>query len=88
MTGQDLSTDIAEIRAFNRFHTRLVGALNEGLLATDMPLVQVRVLYDLAHSSGLAAADLVERLGVDPDGSDGVGGGGAGSQVIWKKTSS
>jgi DNA-binding MarR family transcriptional regulator/GNAT superfamily N-acetyltransferase len=61
----DIDTQIAEIRAFNRFHTRLVGALNEGLLASDFPLVQVRVLYDLAHAGNLAAADLVARLGVD-----------------------
>lgn len=61
----DIDTRIADIRAFNRFHTRLVGALNEGLLASDFPLVQVRVLYDLAHADNLAAADLVARLGVD-----------------------
>ena len=61
----DIDIQIAEIRAFNRFHTRLVGALNEGLLASDFPLVQVRVLYDLAHADNLAAADLVARLGVD-----------------------
>jgi DNA-binding MarR family transcriptional regulator/GNAT superfamily N-acetyltransferase len=60
-----IDTQVAEIRAFNRFHTRLVGALNEGLLASDFPLVQVRVLYDLAHADNLAAADLVARLGVD-----------------------
>lgn len=61
----DIDIQIAEIRAFNRFHTKLVGALNEGLLASDFPLVQVRVLYDLAHAENLAAADLVARLGVD-----------------------
>ena len=60
-----ISTQIAQIRAFNRFHTRLVGALNEGMLASEFPLVQVRVLYDLAHAENLAAADLVARLGVD-----------------------
>ena len=60
-----IGTQIAHIRAFNRFHTRLVGALNEGMLASEYPLVQVRVLYDLAHADNLAAADLVTRLGVD-----------------------
>ena len=61
-----MDDNIAQIRAFNRFHTRLVGVLNEGLLASEFPLIQVRVLYELAHSTDLAAADLVERLGVDP----------------------
>ena len=56
---------INEIRSFNRFHTRLVGALNEGLLASEFPLVQVRILYEIAHSNDIAAADLAESLSVD-----------------------
>jgi len=65
MNAGNLDVDIEQIRGFNRFHTRLVGVLNEGLLASEFPLVQVRVLYELAHSSNLAAADLAERLRVD-----------------------
>lgn len=57
--------DIDEIRSFNRFHTRLVGALNEGLLDSEFPLVQVRILYEIAHASDIAAADLAERLTLD-----------------------
>ena len=62
----ETDTQIARIRAFNRFHTRLVGALNEGMLSSDYPLVQARVIYDLANPGNLAAADLAARLGVDP----------------------
>lgn len=43
-----LSQDVAAFRDFNRFHTRLVGALNEHLLASDYALPQVRVLYEIA----------------------------------------
>ena len=57
---------IEAIRRFNRFHTRLVGALNEDLLASDLPLVQVRLLYDLAHSDDVSAADLSASLSLNP----------------------
>ena len=45
---QNIDTAIEQVRSFNRFHTRLLGALDEGLLVADFPLVQVRVLYELA----------------------------------------
>lgn len=66
MTGVRLNETIESVRRFNRFHTKLVGALNEGLLSSSFPLVQVRVLYELAHGTDLAAADLVDILQVDP----------------------
>lgn len=43
-------TDIAAFRRFNRFHTRLVGALNDRLLASDYSLPQVRILYEIANA--------------------------------------
>lgn len=57
---------IEAIRRFNRFHTKLVGALNEDLLASHLPLVQVRLLYDLAHSEDMSAADLSASLALNP----------------------
>lgn len=57
---------IAAVRRFNRFHTRLVGALNESLLASSFPLPQVRVLYEIAHDEGVFATDLAGRLDVNP----------------------
>jgi DNA-binding MarR family transcriptional regulator/GNAT superfamily N-acetyltransferase len=57
---------IAAVRRFNRFHTRLVGALNEGLLASPYPLPQVRVLYEVAHDEGVFATDLARRLNINP----------------------
>ncbi|WP_287884341.1 MULTISPECIES: bifunctional helix-turn-helix transcriptional regulator/GNAT family N-acetyltransferase [Paracoccus] len=47
--------DIAEVRRFNRFHTRLVGALNEHLLASSYSLPQMRVLYEIATAAPDAA---------------------------------
>ncbi|KJY70115.1 MarR family transcriptional regulator [Vibrio coralliilyticus] len=61
----NMNNTVNEIRSFNRFHTNLVGALNEGLLASSFPLVQVRILFELANNDDLAASDLMESLSVD-----------------------
>jgi len=47
--------DIQAVRQFNRFHTRLVGALNERLLASDYSLPQLRILYEIANARPGAA---------------------------------
>lgn len=60
-----MNNTVNEIRSFNRFHTQLVGTLNEGLLASEFPLVQVRILFELANTDDVAASDLMERLSVD-----------------------
>jgi DNA-binding MarR family transcriptional regulator/GNAT superfamily N-acetyltransferase len=56
---------IAEVRRFNRFHTRLVGALNNRLLESEYPLPQLRVLYEVANGS-YSASDLAQDLAMDP----------------------
>ena len=40
---------VAAVRAFNRFYTRRVGALAEGLLRTPYPLPEARVLFELGR---------------------------------------
>lgn len=59
---------IEAVRRFNRFHTRLVGALNEHLLESGYSLPQARIIYELASLRGgekITAADLGQRLGMD-----------------------
>src|SRR5208282_5432714 len=56
---------IAAIRRFNRFYTRHLGLLNEGLLSSPLSLTQVRTLYELAQRKQSSAAELCEALGLD-----------------------
>ncbi len=62
--------DVAAVRRFNRFYTRLIGALDRQHLASPFSLGEMRVLYELAHWTDSAddaptASDIVSRLGLD-----------------------
>ena len=59
------SDRIAAVRAFNRFFTRHIGVLREGLLHSDFTLTELRVLYELAHHGDQPSAALCRDLGLD-----------------------
>lgn len=56
---------IARVRAFNRDYTRRIGVLSERLLDSPYSLTEVRVMYEIAHRSGVTAAELADELDLD-----------------------
>ena len=65
MAGAEDSPHVAALRRFSRFYTRQLGLLDEQLLGSGFSLTEVRVLYEIVHQPGLAAADLGRLLAID-----------------------
>lgn len=61
----DLAARAQAMRRFNRFYTRQIGVLREGMLQSEYSLTQTRLLYELAHREGLSATVLGRELGLD-----------------------
>jgi DNA-binding MarR family transcriptional regulator/GNAT superfamily N-acetyltransferase len=57
---------IAEIRAFSRFYTRQVGALDTGHLSTPFSLSEARLIYEVATRGTTNSAELARAMDVDP----------------------
>jgi DNA-binding MarR family transcriptional regulator/GNAT superfamily N-acetyltransferase len=57
---------IAAFRAFNRFHTHLVGALDRHPLDSPYSLTESRILYEIARGEAPTAAGLAKGLRLDP----------------------
>jgi DNA-binding MarR family transcriptional regulator/GNAT superfamily N-acetyltransferase len=56
---------VSRVRAFTRFYTGAVGALQEGLLRSPYSLTEARVLFELGRRESLDAIELRRMLDLD-----------------------
>jgi DNA-binding MarR family transcriptional regulator/GNAT superfamily N-acetyltransferase len=56
---------IDDVRSFNRFYTRVIGVLDEGMVETSYSLPEARVLFELAQDEEREVAEVRRALGVD-----------------------
>jgi DNA-binding MarR family transcriptional regulator/GNAT superfamily N-acetyltransferase len=61
----DADAQVEAVRRFNRFYTRRIGVLDEGLLASSFTLTQARVLFELGTRKTVTAGQLIDMLGLD-----------------------
>ena len=65
--GNDFEARVDAVRRFNRFFTRQIGVLREGLLHSPYSLAEARILFEVAHRArALTASDLSREVGLDP----------------------
>src|ERR687893_747178 len=65
MPKEDPGTRIDAVRRFNRFFTRRIGVLREGLLHTPYSLTEARILFEIARGEEVSASGLSRELGLD-----------------------
>ncbi|MFG1701757.1 GNAT family N-acetyltransferase [Nonomuraea sp. M3C6] len=56
---------VSEVRVFNRFYTKVIGALQAGMLDSPYSLTEVRVLFELARAELMETGDLRGLLDLD-----------------------
>ncbi|NIM52602.1 MAG: GNAT family N-acetyltransferase [Gemmatimonadales bacterium] len=65
MAEAPLGDNVSAVRRFNRFYTKKIGLLGRGLLKTQYPLTQARILFELAQHEQSTATSLLREVGID-----------------------
>ena len=65
LLSETLARQAEAVRRFNRFYTRQIGVLDEGLLASPFTLTQARVLFELGARKTVTAREIGQLLGLD-----------------------
>jgi DNA-binding MarR family transcriptional regulator/N-acetylglutamate synthase-like GNAT family acetyltransferase len=66
MSAPGVDRSVRDVRRFNRFYTRQIGLLQEGVLQSPFSLTEVRALYEIAHRPHVTATAISSELGLDP----------------------
>lgn len=61
----DQASQIAEIRAFNRFYTKIIGLLEDGMHQSPYGLAEARVIYELGKRGHATASAIADSLDMD-----------------------
>ncbi|MBV9384418.1 MAG: MarR family transcriptional regulator [Streptosporangiaceae bacterium] len=61
----DVTDPVAEVRAFNRFYTNVIGVLQGMYLGTPYSVTEARLLFELARQGEAAVASLRRSLDID-----------------------
>ena len=65
MTEDQFSKNVEKMRRFNRFYTKQIGLLSQGLLKTRFPLTQARIIFELAQHEQSTAKNIIHELDID-----------------------
>ena len=60
------SQQIASIRTFNRFYTRIIGLLDDGIMKSPYSLGEARIIHEIGKLDRTTSAVLARLLGMDP----------------------
>jgi DNA-binding MarR family transcriptional regulator/GNAT superfamily N-acetyltransferase len=71
----DPATQIAEIRSFNRFYTKVIGLLEEGMHKSPYSLAEARLVHEIGKRGATTSAGVASDLGMDR---------GQMSRLLWR----